>query len=55
MKYTITIKNGIAKVQAKGFESSMLMDESQVWEHMKEVTRIAREEGILIEWIIKEK
>lgn len=55
MKYTVEIKHGIAKVQAKGFESSMLMDESQVWEHMKEVTRIAKAEGILVEWIIKEK
>lgn len=55
MLYIIKIKNGLAIVQAKGYESSTSMPESHVWQYMKEVTRIAKSEGVSVKWEIKEE
>ena len=52
--YTVKVKNRLAIIQAKGAEGSTSMPESHVWEYMKHVTRIAKKDGVLVEWEIQE-
>lgn len=55
MIYVVKIKNSLAVVQAEGYGSYITMPESQVWQHMKKVTRIAKSEGVSVKWEIKEE
>lgn len=55
MMYTVVIKNGLAIARVKGHESYVSMPESHALEYMKNVTKIAKSEGVTVTWEITEE
>ncbi len=53
MHYTMTIKSDrLAIAQAKGCESSICMPVKYAYQHMEDVSRIAKAENVAIIWTV---